>query len=136
VGFLKGSLDDKLAPYAQIICDHIGGKIGLEIMIQNGKIELQHLGFMRGRNIEDSIIYCSEAENMTKEHVQLLMGRVGSGSFLFLNGDMKQTDEAVFENNNGLGKMIETLKGHQKFAHVKLLKTERSETAAMADLLD
>jgi len=136
VGFLKGTLDEKLLPYAQVMCDHIGGKMGLEFLIQNGKVELQHLGFIRGRNIENSIIYCSEAENMTKEHIQLIMGRIGVGSYLFLNGDLRQTDETIFEQNNGLGKMIETLNGHPRFAHVKLSKTERSETAAMADLLD
>ena len=79
---------------------------------------------------------CSEAENMTKEHIQLLIGRVGVGSALWLNGDYKQTDDKVFENNNGLIKSIEKLKGNQKFGFVKLQTTERSETAKLADLLD
>ena len=45
---------------------------------------------------------CSEAENLTKQHVQLLIGRVGEGSNLWLDGDFKQVDSKVFENNNGL----------------------------------
>ena len=73
---------------------------------------------------------------MTKEHIQLLLGRVGEGSSLWINGDFRQCDAAVFQNNSGLAKMIDKLKGHPRFGYVKLLKTERSETAAMADLLD
>ena len=73
---------------------------------------------------------------MTKEHIQLLLGRVGEGSALWLNGDFRQTDAAVFKENSGLMVAIDKLKGHPRFACVKLLKTERSETAAMADLLD
>lgn len=136
VGYLKGTLEDKLMPYAMCMADHIGGRMGLEMLIQSGKVKLQHLGFIRGRNIEDSIIYCSEAENMTKEHIQLLIGRVGSGSILYLNGDIKQTDDKVFEQNNGLYQLVNKFKGQHRFGYVQLSKTERSETAAMADLLD
>lgn len=136
VGFLKGDLDSKLMPYALPMADHVGGKDGLEFLIEREKVELQHLGFMRGRDIRDSIIYCSEAENMTKEHIQLLIGRIGKGSSLYLNGDFKQVDSHVFKMNNGLNAAIEKLQGHKNFGFVKLAKTERSETAAMADLLD
>ena len=73
---------------------------------------------------------------MTKEHVQLLIGRVGENSALWLNGDQRQVDKQVFENNNGLMTAIRKLSGHELFAHVHLEKTERSATAAMADLLD
>ena len=79
---------------------------------------------------------CSEAENMTKEHIQLLIGRVGDGSALWINGDFKQCDGEVFRNNSGLITAVDKLKGHPRFGYVKLQKTERSETAAMADLLD
>ena len=86
--------------------------------------------------MKNAIVYCSEAENLTKEHVQLLIGRIGSGSSLWLNGDFKQTDSAVYRMNNGLLSAVQKLAGHEKFGYVQLLKTERSETAAMADLLD
>lgn len=136
VGFLPGSINDKLSPYAQIIADHVGGQYQLDNLIQRGKVELQHLGFIRGRDIKNSIIYCSEAENMTKEHVQLLLGRVSEGSQLWMNGDFRQVDHQVFEKNNGLNMAIDRLKGHQNFGFVFLSKSERSEVAAMADLLD
>lgn len=136
IGFLPGSKDEKLKPFAMVLADHLGGEMGLELQIMAGTIEIQHLGYIRGRDIKNSIIYCTEAENLTKEHVQLLIGRVGEGSALWMNGDFKQTDSAVFRANNGLLSAVQKLAGHEKFGYVQLQKTERSETAAMADLLD
>ena len=136
IGFLPNGMKDKLLPFAMVMADHLGGVDGLELLITQQKIEIGHLGFMRGRDIKNTIIMCSEAENMTKEHIQLLIGRVGEGSALWLNGDYRQTDDNVFENNNGLIKSIERLKGNRKFGFVKLKTTERSETAQLADLLD
>lgn len=136
IGHLPGSSNEKLLPFAMCLADHVGGVDGLSYMIEKGIVEVVHLGFIRGRDIKNSIILCSEAENLTKEHIQLLIGRVGEGSNLWINGDFKQTDLAIFERNNGLMTAIDRLKGHPRFGYVKLLKTERSETAAMADLLD
>lgn len=136
IGYLPGDYNAKLLPFAMPLADHVGGVDGLELLINQGKIEVVHLGFLRGRDIKNAIILCSEAENMTKEHIQLLLGRVGDGSALWLNGDFKQTDADVFSKNSGLMTAIDKLKGHPRFACVKLVRTERSETAAMADLLD
>lgn len=136
IGHLPGSSNEKLLPFAMCLADHVGGVDGLSYMIEKGVVEVVHLGFIRGRDIKNSIILCSEAENLTKEHIQLLIGRVGEGSNLWINGDFKQTDLAIFERNNGLMIAIDRLKGHPRFGYVKLFKTERSETAAMADLLD
>lgn len=136
IGYLPGTGYDKLLPFAMPLADHLGGIDGLRFMIEHNKIEIVHLGFIRGRDIKNSIIICSEAENMTKEHIQLLIGRVGDGSNLWINGDFKQVDGQVFVVNNGLLTAVDRLKGHKRFGYVKLEKTERSETAAMADLLD
>lgn len=123
-------------PFAGPLADHLGGIEGLNMLITRGQLEIVHLGFLRGRDIKNSIIICSEAENMTKEHIQLLIGRVGEGSVLWINGDFKQCDSAVFERNSGLMTAVHKLQGNPLFGYVRLLKTERSETAALADLLD
>lgn len=136
IGHLPGTANEKLMPYALPLADHVGGTDALEMMITQGKIEIVHLGLIRGRDLKNSIIMCSEIENMTKEHIQLLIGRVGEGSTLWLDGDVKQVDMEVFRRNSGMQIALERLKGHPRFGYVKLLKTERSETAAMADLLD
>lgn len=136
IGFLPGTALEKLKPFAMPLADHLGGESGLDMQLDAGNIEIEHLGHIRGRDFKNSIIYCSEAENLTKEHVQLLIGRVGEGSSLWINGDFKQTDSPLYRMNNGLLSTITKLAGHPKFGYVQLEKTERSETAAMADLLD
>ena len=99
IGFLPNGIIDKLLPFAMPLADHVGGQDGLEMLINQGQIEIEHLGFIRGRDIRNSIIICSEAENMTTEHVQLLVSRVGEGSNLWINGDFKQIDSNIFEVN-------------------------------------
>lgn len=136
IGHLPGSANDKLLPFALPLADHLGGIDGLNYAINRGTIELQHLGFIRGRDIRNSIIMCSEAENLSKENVQLLLGRVGEGSNLWLDGDLKQVDAAEFVHSSGLAAAIDRLAGNPLFGYVHLEKTERSPTAALADLLD
>ena len=138
LGALPGTLLEKLgaASFAGPLADHLGGESGLEYWIKNGQVEVAHLGFIRGRDYKNAILLVSEAETLTKEHIQLLLGRVGEGSMLWLDGDLKQTDEAVFENNSGMRKAISALTGNPHFAYVYMPKTERSETAQLADLLD
>ena len=136
IGALPGNTIDKIFPYVMPLADHVGGVDGIEMLMRQGKLEVQHLGFIRGRDIKNSIILCSEAENLTKQHVQLLIGRVGEGSNLWLDGDFKQVDSKVFEENSGLNIAIEKLKGNKLFGFIHLEKSERSETAALADLLD
>lgn len=136
IGFLPGSMNEKLLPYAMVLADHLGGEFGLQEFIRTGKVELQHLGFVRGRDLKNSIIICSEAENMTREHLQLLISRMGENTMLWVNGDYKQVDDYVFENSNGLIKTINLLRGNELFGHVALEITERSKSAELASLLD
>lgn len=136
IGFLPGTANEKLMPYAGPLSDTLGDDVALERAIIDGWVKLEHLGPIRGRSYKRSIIYCSEAENLTKEHVQLLIGRVGKDSVLWLNGDLRQIDDVVFESNNGLRKAIECLTGQQRFGVVYMPISERSETAKLADLLD
>ena len=100
------------------------------------QIEILPLNWVRGADIKNSIVYVTEAENMTKEHIQLLIARIGEGSQLWINGDTKQIDDKLFEYNNGLESIINKLKGNKRFGVVNLVKVERSETAELAKLLD
>lgn len=136
IGALPGEALSKLLPFAMPIADHVGGIDGLEFLIKQDKVNIEHLGWIRGRSFENSIVICSEAENLTKQHVQLLIGRIGKGSSLWLDGDFKQVDSKIFEENNGLNIAIDKLKGNKLFGYVNLEKSERSATAALADLLD
>ena len=136
IGFLPGEKDEKILPWAMPLADHLGGENGLEMMVRNRNVELVHIGYIRGRDIKHSIIFVTEAENLTKEHIQLLISRVGEGSQIWFDGDLKQRDAEIFVKNSGMAVAIEKLRNHPRFGYVKLEKSERSETAAMADLLD
>ena len=99
------------------------------------KIEIEHLGFLRGRDIKNTIIFCSEAEHLTRDHVKLLLGRVSEGSILILEGDCRQIDAKAFEKDNGLLAACDKLSGNRLFSYVHLPESVRSETAKLADLL-
>lgn len=136
LGALPGDANDKLFVWAGCLADHLGSDGMLNMMIQEGRVRLEHLGFIRGRDIKHSIIFVSEAENLTKEHFQLLISRVGEGSTIWFDGDLKQVDAELFKKNSGMQIAVERLAGNSLFGFVKLEKTERSEVASLADLLD
>lgn len=136
LGALPGDVMEKLWPYLGPFIDHVGEKMKVEKMIKEGQLEIEPLQSLRGRNIEGAIIMCSEAENLTKEHLQLIVARAAEGSAVWLDGDTRQRDRATFEKSKGLETMIEKLAGDPLFGHIKLIKSERSPTAALADKMD
>ena len=136
IGALPGDEHAKLLPYLGPMMDHVGGPDGIDMLIGRGQLEVIPLAFLRGRSIRNAIIISSEAENLTKEHIQLLLGRVDSGSNLWMDADLKQRDRAVFEKSAGIETMIDRLKDEKLFGYVHLVKSERSETARLADKLN
>lgn len=136
IGALPGDEHAKLLPYLGPMMDHVGGLDGIDMLIGNGQLEVIPLAFLRGRSIRNAIIISSEAENLTKEHIQLLLGRVDKGSNLWMDADLKQRDRAVFEKSAGIETMIDRLKDEKLFGYVHLVKSERSETARLADKLN
>lgn len=136
LGALPGSAFEKLLPWAGPLLDHVGGMDGLERLTNARTVDIQHLGYIRGRDIKNSIIISTEAENLTSQHVQLLIGRVGEGSMLWLDGDYRQVDKNVFKENSGLERAVTRLSGNPLFGYVNLPTSERSATARLADLLD
>ena len=105
-------------------------------MVEHKTLVVEPLQFLRGRNIENAIIMCSEAENLTKEHIQLIIARAADGSEVWFDGDTRQRDKVAFEKSKGLETVIERFAGKELFGYVHLTHSERSATAAMADLLN
>ena len=136
LGALPNGIFDKTLPYVMPFADHCGGVEGLKMLIDSGKLEVIPLGFLRGRSIRNSILYSMESENLTKQHIQLIMGRVDEGTQLVMDGDFKQKDRTIFERSQGLETMVERLAGNEYFGYVNLKKSERSKVAQLADLLD
>jgi PhoH-like ATPase len=125
-----------MLPFVMPLADHCGGIDGIEQLLRSGKLEVIPLAFLRGRSIRNSIIISSEAENLTKEHIQLLLGRVDEGSNLWLDADLKQRDKPAFDKSQGIETMIERLAGQPLFGYVHLIKSERSAASRLADLMD
>ena len=135
LGALPGEVLDKLLPFLGPFIDH-AGEDEVRTMLNKGSLVVEPLQSIRGRNFENSLIMCSEAENLTKEHIQLIIARAAEGSEVWFDADSRQRDKPVFERSKGVETMIEKFKGEKLFGFVHLIKSERSETAAMADLLN
>jgi PhoH-like ATPase len=136
IGALPGDELDKMLPYVMPLADHCGGVEGVKLLLEQGQLEVIPLGFLRGRSLRKSIIISSEAENLTKEHIQLMLGRIDEGSNLWMDAALRQRDRIAFEKSKGIETMIERLSGDPLFGYVHLVKTERSKAAQLADKLD
>ena len=134
LGTLPGGEIEKMAPWLRQIEDHIGPQ-AFEEMINNGQIEPAHLSSIRGRDLKNCIILVDEAENLLASNIQLLLGRVAANTEIIFCADVKQCDYAD-EKMSGIPKLVERLKGNKLFGMIKLVKTERSQVATLADLLD
>lgn len=135
LGALPGSELDKIIVFAAPMIDHIG-KMGLESMLKRGTLEIEALQFLRGRNLENSLIICDECENLTLPHIKLLLGRVAQNSEIWFLGDVQQKDLKLFDESKGVENLIENFKGNKLFGYSFLRVSERSAVARMADDLD
>ena len=128
----------KILPYLGTLCDIVGQQQVIQ-MYENGELELLPMAIARGRNFENSILLINEAQNLTEEHVKLLIARCGEGTRIFFDGDIKQADANIFRQKSGL-KLLTKLRFSEEFAPlfsaVKLEHIERSKTAQAAAFLD
>jgi PhoH-like ATPase len=136
IGALPGTADEKLSWTLAPLWDKVGGEEGVAMMLNEKILESVPLLFIRGRSFEKSIIYMTEGQNMTTEIAKLVIGRIGEGSELWINADTHQTDKKMFDEDNGVTKMIDRLSGNKLFGYVYMPKTERSSVAELATLLD
>ena len=136
IGALPGTADEKLSWTLAPLWDKVGGEEGVAMMLNHKILESVPLLFIRGRSFEKSIIYMTEGQNMTTEIAKLVIGRIGEGSELWINADTSQTDKKIFDEDNGVTKMINRLSGNKLFGYVYMPKTERSSVAELATLLD
>ena len=135
LGALPGDVIDKLLPFLGPFIDH-AGEASVRTMLNKGTLVVEPLQSLRGRNFNNTLIMCSEAENLTKEHIQLIIARAAEGSEVWFDADNRQRDKVSFEKSKGIETLIERFAGQKLFGYVHLVKSERSETAAMADLLN
>tara|TARA_R100000049_G_C1948190_1_gene94290 strand:- start:2182 stop:2769 length:588 start_codon:yes stop_codon:yes gene_type:complete len=138
IGFLPGSMEEKMIPWLAPISDNLqfllgGDKSALELYIDKGKIEIEALTYIRGRSISNAFIIIDEAQNLTMHEVKTIITRIGEGSKIVLTGDIEQIDNIyVNEISNGLAHAVEKFKAYPIAGHVTFKKGERSEVATLA----
>jgi len=95
LGFLPGSLQEKVDPYMMALYDALGKMLPPEKvkdMIESKTIEIAALGFLRGRTLENSFVIIDEAQNCTSAQLKMVLTRLGPGSKMVINGDITQID--------------------------------------------
>lgn len=133
LGALPNGKNEKLLPWAMPLADILGEETQLSYLIDSGKLQLEHLGFIRGRSYRNSVVFLSEAQNTTQEMMAIVTSRIGEGSILIVEGDVNQCDKGVFEKKSGIYSLAEALKGDMEFGMVTLNKNERSRFASLSD---
>ena len=135
IGFLPGTVQEKLSIFSQCIADHVGGPEELDRLMADNIIETIPLSHIRGRSLKDSIVLCDECENMDDKLVTLLMSRIEENIELIFCGDVAQIDKPQFVTHNGIKSMLKNLSGNELFGTVKLIKSERGPVPRLCDLL-
>lgn len=134
LGLLPGDSNDKLKGYFAYISD-ILNPFMFETFLSQNKIEIAWLGDMRGRNISNSIVVCSESQNLTKSLVKMIVSRMGENTRLIFDFDLEQIDSKKYEKDNGMQCVINSLTGNPMFGIVELIDVERSPLARLASLI-
>jgi phosphate starvation-inducible PhoH-like protein len=113
LGSLPGNLEEKLDPYifpSYYLLNKIIGKDAREKLKESEVIEVFALAFMRGMNIDNSILVFEEAQNSTPNQMKLLLTRIGFNSKFFISGDLEQTDRYKDKKQSGLYDAIQRFK--------------------------
>jgi len=142
LGFLPGSLEEKLAPWMQPIHDALEMLSDLNMgsehrrasdLMRSGQIVVEALSYIRGRSIANQFIIIDEAQNLTPIEVKTIVTRVGTGTKIVFTGDPYQIDnQYVDASSNGFNYIISKFRDQPIAAHIELQKGERSELAELA----
>ena len=147
LGYLPGDEQHKIAPYMQPLFDNLNvikhnfsyqGKEMklLEELQRNEQLVIEALAYIRGRSLNETFFIVDEAQNLTPHEVKTIITRAGEGTKIVLTGDIQQIDSPYLDmHSNGLVYMIDRMRGQDIFAHVNLLKGERSYLSELASNL-
>jgi PhoH-like ATPase len=142
LGFLPGSLEEKLAPWMQPIHDALEMLSDLNMghehrrsgdLMRSGSIVVEALSYIRGRSIANQFMIIDEAQNLTPLEAKTIITRVGSGTKIIFTGDPYQIDNPyVDSSSNGFNYVVSRFRAEAVSAHIELQKGERSELAELA----
>jgi len=136
IGFLPGDLREKMDPWVQPIYQNmflLYDKVKIEKFIEDGKIEIVPVSFMRGRTFLDSIIIVDEAQNVTHDQMEMISTRIGKRSKMIVCGDTHQVDLKKKEDS-GFKFLYSAAKKVKNMESITLLTNNRNEI--VQDLID
>jgi phosphate starvation-inducible PhoH-like protein len=122
LGFLPGTLNEKMAPWTRPIFDVLGEyyqQKDIAKMLEDGTIEISPLAYMRGRTFKNAYIIADECQNTTVNQMKMLLTRLGDSSRMVVTGDLAQADRL---NDNGLINFCNLLGGKQGLKHVDIVQ--------------
>lgn len=147
IGYLPGDVESKLAPYMQPLWDNL--KVIqdqfpesdkqhqlIDAMIKEQKLVIEPLSYIRGRSLQRIFFIVDEAQNLTPHEIKTIITRAGEGAKVVFTGDIYQIDHPYLDGqSNGLSFLIDKFKGQKLYAHINLVKGERSALAELASNL-
>lgn len=147
LGFLPGDEKQKVAPYMQPLFDNLNVIKGqfppgnadvrqIDDLQKNGQLVIEALAFIRGRSLSETFCIIDEAQNLTPHEIKTIITRAGEGTKMVFTGDIQQIDSPYLDaQSNGLAYMVDKMKGQDLFAHINLIKGERSQLSELASNL-
>ncbi len=147
IGFLPGNVNEKIGPYMQPLFDNLAvikNKFNqtskeyqkIEEMQKEEKLIITPLAYIRGRSLSRIYFIVDEAQNLTPHEIKTIITRAGEGTKMIFTGDIEQIDSPYLDDkSNGLSYLTDKMKGQNLFAHVHLIKGERSYLADLASNL-
>lgn len=147
IGFLPGDINSKLNPYMEPLWDNLKfiksqfnekDKEYKKITdaVEQEKLKITPLAYIRGRSISNVFFIVDEAQNLTPHEVKTIITRAGENTKIIFTGDIYQIDTPYLDSqSNGLSYLIDKIKHHDIYAHVRLEKGERSNLANLANQL-
>ncbi|MCX6249507.1 MAG: PhoH family protein [Bacteroidetes bacterium] len=147
IGYLPGDIKSKLNPYMEPLWDNLKFiqnqynekdkeyKV-IADAVENEKLVITPLAYIRGRSISNVCFIVDEAQNLTPHEVKTIITRAGENTKIIFTGDIYQIDTPYLDaQSNGLSYLIDKIKKHPIYAHIRLEKGERSELANLANEL-
>jgi PhoH-like ATPase len=148
LGFLPGDASDKINPYMQPLFDNLSvikhsynprskEYLQIEELQKEDKLVITPLAYIRGRSLSNAFFIIDEAQNLTPHEIKTIITRAGEGTKMVFTGDLQQIDSPYLDmKSNGLAYMTDRMRNQEIFAHINLVKGERSYLAELAsDLL-
>ena len=143
IGFLPGDAQEKVAPYMQPLFDNLNvikrqfaanstEVKRIEDMQKSEQLVIEALAFIRGRSLSEMYCIIDEAQNLTPNEIKTIITRAGEGTKMVFTGDIQPYLDS---QSNGLVYMIDRMKDQNIFAHVNLVKGERSQLSELASNL-